>query len=177
MRVFAGLPLPPDVAGEIADWMRAWSSPALKTVDRENLHITLHFFGELSDEHVRRLAERVGALTHPRVEAALGEVGRFPPGGRPRVFYVSLARGGEQVEAIHRLFVETIAPLGHTGERRSFKPHITCARVRRDRSPASPPAFDRVSGRTFALDRLVLYESRLTPGGPHYHALRTVLFD
>ena len=177
MRIFAGLPLPADTAGEIAVWMRGWPAAGLKTVERGNLHITLFFFGELTEHQTRKLVECVGAVRHPRIEAVLGGIGRFPPGGRPRVFYVSLARGGEQVEAIHRLFVETIAPLGHTGERRSFKPHITCARVRRDRSPAPPPSFDGLSGRTFALDRLVLYESRLTPGGPHYHALRTVLFD
>jgi len=177
MRVFAGLPLPADVTGEIAAWMRGWSPAALKTVEREHLHITLHFFGEQSEEQVRKLVECVGAVTHPRVEAVLGGVGRFPPGGQPRVFYVSLARGGEQVEAIHRLFEETIARLGYAGERRPFRPHITCARVRRDRSPEPPPSFGRLAGWTFVLDRLVLFESRLTPRGPHYHPLQTALFD
>jgi 2'-5' RNA ligase len=177
MRIFAGLPLPADTAGEIADWMRGWPAAGLKTVERGNLHITVFFFGELTEHETRKLVECVGAVRHPRIEAVLGGVGRFPPGGRPRVFYVSLARGAEQVEAVHQLFMQTVAPLGYEEEGRPFRPHITCARVKRGRSPAPPPPFAEPAGRSFVLDRLVLFESRLTPAGPQYHPLETVLLD
>jgi 2'-5' RNA ligase len=63
--------------------------------------------------------------------------------------------------------------MGFPPEGRPFRPHITLGRVREGhRLP--PGAIDQLEnvapGTAFLADRVVLFESRLTPAGPVYGA-------
>lgn len=177
MRVFAGLPLPSEISGIIAEWMKGWKAGStVKRVERENLHITLLFFGERSEEQVRELEAALEPIEYPAIEATLGQVARFPPDGSPRVFFIDLDRGREEAQGLHRLLLRSLGPLTETGGGRRYTPHITVGRTRRDRIAAAAPPFDEYRGRPLLLDRMILFESRLSPKGPVYRPLKTVFF-
>jgi len=145
----------------------------------ERMHLTLHFFGSADDA----LEEGVrGAQAHPIAQPAFDlsfdGLGFFPERGSPRVLWLGVAAGLEQLRCLHAVFVGldlSRALPERTSE--PFTPHLTLARFR-DRVPraklaeiTSIPA----SAGPSRIDRVTLYESRLSPAGPTYIPLAEAL--
>ena len=176
MRLFCGLPLPPDAAAAVERWTAPWRSrfPRLAWVPATRMHISLHFFGEVAEAQARQLAEDLERVRAPAIQARAGEAGRLPPGRGPvRVLFLGLATGAAEVSALQALYASRIASLGHALESRPFVPHLTLARVR-----GPVPGVEEVSGGLsldFIFDRVILYESVLRPGGPDDLPLRTAV--
>ena len=96
MRLFTGLDLPAEVAGNLERLLErlrptariAWSPPA-------NLHITTKFIGEWPEERLGELKDVLAALP-PRAPLALhiAKVGFFPNPHSPRVFWCGIEAPG-----------------------------------------------------------------------------------
>ena len=88
MRAFLAIELSPECRAWIARGLDALRerNPAVRWVDPANLHVTLHFFGEIPDSEAPGIAAALGRATegHAPFPMALGRPGSF--GGRvPRV--------------------------------------------------------------------------------------------
>jgi 2'-5' RNA ligase len=153
--------------------------PGIRWVNAAGFHITLHFFGELDTRQVDALK---GAHSHPElsgplIPARLGSLGQFPPQGKPRVLWVSLARGGEEARACWDRFERVVAPLGWQPDPRGFTPHITAGRAGKEPAPSvdadrfSAPALD------FTFSEIVLFESVPGRGGAVYNPLERAALD
>jgi 2'-5' RNA ligase len=85
-------------------------------------------------------------------------------------------------EPLHRLYQACQAELGRVGiaaESRAFKPHLTIGRFR-ERGPDLTALLARQAQRQVGqlpVTQLVLYESRLQPGGARHIPLFTVPLD
>jgi len=186
--VFAALELPPSLRSAIAGAFSGARAiaPKAKWVSTEAMHLTLHFFGEVPEAQIEGFspvfADR--ALQRPAIRAQLGSAGFFPPGGPPRVLWVGLARGVEELRSFWERFTERLQPLranggplrGWSPDQRGFSPHITVAR-------AGPVPLSRqwaehvqVPSGEFLVQRCVLFQSVLGPGGPRYEPLRAIVF-
>lgn len=192
MRVFAGLPLPDRVVQGLYRWMRKWQDrySDWRLVSSHVLHITLHFFGDIPVSEMDRLSGRMDALQSSPIQASLAKVGCFPEKGPPRVLFVGLNAGCEEIKTLYKRFHELIRSLGYREDKREFVPHITIARRRRgvggmrssDRARLSLLPNDwRSEDRSvseleepFTVDRLILYESLLKPGGAEYIPVKQV---
>jgi RNA 2',3'-cyclic 3'-phosphodiesterase len=147
---------------------------AVKWVDARQLHLTLHFLGEIDD---RRLPAIVGALGDPLpmapVDVALGGWGVFPPRGAPRVIWAGVTAGTAGLSTAHRLLRDRLQALGLRLEPRPLSPHLTVGRVKDPVgsaltaavAAAAPPA-----AVTCRIDHCTMYQSRLSPSGPTYLA-------
>jgi 2'-5' RNA ligase len=198
-RIFAGLPLPAKSAQELCGWIETWKDRLTEwnPVKSKILHITLHFFGDTPIAEVERLSERMDRLQGSPIRASLSEVGCFPERGTPRVLFVGIGEGLEELKGLYKRFHELIRTLGYREDRRGFVPHITVARKRygggkRNRHPKENQ--QRLRGgaheidaqdhdflelapglkEPFALDRLILYESLLKTEGAEYIPLKQV---
>lgn len=178
MRAFVALEIPSEqVLEELVRFQHevAESGADLKLVERENLHFTVKFLGEISEEQARQADRRLAALTLHAVDITVRRVGAFPGGGRPRVVWAGVAQ--EEQAALSGLAASAIGALEGIGERdeRGFQPHVTLARVRSERNRESLIALiRRNSEREFGRARLVelkLKSSVLTPRGPFYKDL------
>lgn len=95
IRCFIAIPLSDEIkekAVEIQSRLRK-ANADVKWVERENLHITLRFLGEIEEakvEKVKRLMEEVAGRFSPQKLVFKG-VGAFPDLRRPRVVWI----GGE----------------------------------------------------------------------------------
>ncbi len=148
------------------------SGSDLKLVERENLHFTVKFLGELDGAQVSEVQSRLGRL---RLSGGVVEVkgtGAFPSTQRPRVVWAGVARESEAT--IHPIAREVIGGLEGIGERddRPFQAHITLARVRSFRNSRElGKLIANHSERSFGvadLSELKLKSSKLTPSGPIY---------
>lgn len=176
MRLFVAVDLT-DPARE-----RVWRASAplreesfpVKWVDRERLHLTLKFLGEVDGGRQPELSgalERAVAGFAP-LELRLGGVGAFPSLGQPRVLWVGVD-GPPDLVALRDAVEEAAAGLGFERESRAFHAHVTLGRARRG---ASRRAFEGLAEAAEAVELdeacrvegVELMESVLRPQGARY---------
>jgi 2'-5' RNA ligase len=174
MRAFVALEVPGPVLdslvgfqGEIAN-----TRADLKLVERENLHFTVKFLGEITEAQASQAFSRLGKLSLTRMDVQVRGAGAFPSASRARVIWAGVAR--ENVGQVSSLAADVISVLEGIGERddRPFQAHITLGRVR---SPANlrqlGDLLEKNSERAFGtaeISELKLKSSVLTPRGPVY---------
>ena len=157
--------------GRIASRLREQIASAAKAswVRPDRMHLTLQFFAGADDTLEQRVR---AALAHMPREAAfdltLEGLGIFPARGSPRVLWLGVREGVEQLRRVQKGLERALGVSGgHAG---SFSPHLTLARFR-DRVPRAilaEIADIRASAGPSRIDRVTLYESRLSPVGPTY---------
>ena len=124
MRLFVALTPPPDVLADVAAALAPARTlqPDLRWIPVERWHLTLAFFGEVPDESLSGVTERVGRkLSHrplPRpIELSFSGSGQFSR----RALWIGVAGDVDRLRAVARA-VST--------DRRPYRPHLTVARLR-----------------------------------------------
>jgi len=175
MRAFVALEIPdPAVLDRIVSVQKEIFATGadVKLVERENLHYTVKFLGEISQAQAAEASSRLNGLKLNSVEIDVQGIGVFPSSSRPRIIWVGAAE--EDAAKVSALAGEVIKSLQGLGESdsRPFRPHLTIARVRsarnvRELSAAVARSGNMVFGRV-KLAALKLKSSVLTPKGPVY---------
>lgn len=146
-------------------------------VERKNLHVTLKFLGDvptLEMAAVCRTMVKVASQIAP-LEIEIKGAGAFPQVRRPRVVWLGVGAGSEALLALHHAIDEALRPLGHRGDSRPFKPHLTLGYVREGSAMAGLTssileAADFEAGLTAVTEVLVM-ASHPDVGGPRYEVL------
>jgi len=136
MRLFVAIALPAAAAGEldsaVAPLRLAW--PELRWTGRDAWHLTLAFLGEVDEELIGKLGERLqrAAAHHARLSLSLGGAGAFPTAARARVLWTGI-RGDRR--GLAALAASVAAGARRAGappaqEGRRYEPHLTLARCR-----------------------------------------------
>jgi 2'-5' RNA ligase len=147
----------------------SWARPA-------SLHVTLKFLGEVE-------ASRVASLSLAGAGAAKGlapfnlsaaSAGAFPPSGAARVLWLGIGDDSGRLALLQRRLEEGCEAVGFPRESKSFKPHLTIARLR---TPGGAAALSEAHRQTpfgpfeFNVSEFVLMRSELGPGGSRYTPL------
>ncbi len=156
------------------------AAPAANWVREENIHLSLKFFGELSEWAPAALSALLApvGLAHQPLELRVGGLGAFPNLRAPRVVWMGVQHD-PRLELLHH-DVEGACDAGGYGlDARAFRPHITIARVRDGmksadaRALASAARAVRYAG-THRVAALSIVESVLEPGGPRYTQVASI---
>ncbi len=170
------------IALDITDEIRAKLGPILqdledsradlRMVDPVNLHFTVKFLGNITQDTIDRIAECMES-----VQGLLGfdikvqGLGAFPRASRPRVIWVGVSDGRDRMVALSERLDAELSALGFEKER-SHVPHLTLARSRRrGRNPEIAAFLEKMGDLeigTMHVDNLVLKRSDLSPRGPTY---------
>lgn len=185
MRLFLAVDLDEPLrqaAGRMADRIRRAAAirqaRAVRWVEPENLHVTLHFLGEVEDARARDLIQRLAPpLAAPAFEIGLGRTGVFPPQGPPRVLWIGIDPGASAMDAVHRELAARLTAADIPVEGRPLHAHVTMARLKQPvfadlRGLASGTA-PTTTGRC-PVEHVTLYRSHLGPHGPRYEALARI---
>jgi 2'-5' RNA ligase len=143
--------------------------PGAKWVEAENMHITLRFAGDVDGRTADEFAAFLDDIRVPPFSVSIAGVGAF--GGRdPRVLWAGV-EAGERLEALYRANDRAARSAGLEPEGRTFKAHVTLARMRGARQQAVA-RFLAENGalRTepFTPTRFVLFSARPGSGGGPY---------
>jgi 2'-5' RNA ligase len=154
----------------------------IKTVEPENVHLTLKFLG---DTPVSRITDIVDVM-RASVEGAgpfvleFRGVGAFPKRDRPRVIWVGV-EGDEGVRTMGDIANRIdlgVSKLGYKREKRRFSPHLTVGRVKfvRDKRGLMQLYSDHegVDFGNVTVSSIKLKKSVLGPRGPTYSTVEDV---
>jgi len=147
----------------------------LKTVETENVHLTLKFLGEIPEARAMEVAEAIREIHFQPFSFKVEEVGVFPSTSRPNVVWAGITDGTAELTKVFEDMDKRLSKLGFERERRRFSPHLTICRVRSGRNRAQLVAElaelrDMVFG-SVKVDRITLKRSVLTRQGPIYSTL------
>ena len=147
----------------------------LKPVERENIHLTLKFLGNVSSSRLSEVKTSLHQLAFPAFTTEIKGAGAFPNLNHMTVIWVGVNEGWSQVEQIYEQVEKLLSPLGFRKENRPFSPHITIARIRSGRKRDEIANFlqhlsDESFG-SFTVDKVRLKQSILSSSGPKYSTL------
>ncbi|MCW6507547.1 RNA 2',3'-cyclic phosphodiesterase [Lichenifustis flavocetrariae] len=165
-RLFTGLEIPPDLAGELA-MMRGGLSGA-RWIDTDNYHITLRFIGDIDMPTAREVATLLDDIRRQPFTVTLEGLSFFG-GDKPRAIVAKVQPSGPLVE-LQAEQERLIRRLGIPPEPRKFTPHVTLARLRGAPGIAVADylSYRGFLTRRFTADRFVLFSSRDSVGGGPY---------
>lgn len=123
IRLFAALPVPNEISGRLARLQRDLAGARWRP--EENFHVTLCFYGEVSQSQALKLDDLLGRITDPVFEIMVEGLGWF---GHNRVTSVwARITQSDPLDALSRRCVEAARRLGISTDRHPFTPHITLA--------------------------------------------------
>jgi 2'-5' RNA ligase len=166
-RLFVAIRPPEEIRDLLVDAMD--DAADFRWQQDEQLHLTLRFVGEVERPLAEDLASALAAIRSPPFELRVQGTGRFEQrnsgalwaGIEPKAPLAALAAKIERVCQSVEL----------EPERRAFHPHITLARWKGRRGREIATFLERTRGLAsdpFAVDRFMLFESRLSRHGAHY---------
>ncbi|WP_139490155.1 RNA 2',3'-cyclic phosphodiesterase [Brevibacillus dissolubilis] len=161
MRLFVALDIPP----QAVDYLEAVQKRVKQELQADrwqplhNLHLTLHFLGEVDEQLIPLLKEDmdlVASIIEP-FTLVVGKFGAFPKLERPRVMWLGIEGLVRSLQQLHLLLAKRfdLHP-GLTYDRKEYRPHITMAR-----GPHS-------DGKNVALPVADWNERLLDPNPPHW---------
>lgn len=170
-RYFIAIPLPDEARGRLIA-VPPPDVPGARLLGREELHLTLHFLGEVD---ARKLDMVRAALATVKVNAfpiALKGIGKFPPEGQAQVLWVGVEANAALMALHHSIGAALADAIGFRVEKRPYSPHVTLARLNEPAPPEVIHAYLEAHS-VFALpsvplDRFVLYSSEFAGNVPRY---------
>lgn len=171
-RTFVAIPMPEDAAARLAGLVRGLTVG--RRVDDDNLHLTLTFLGDVTDEGLEELHDTLSAIRGAPVDLRFEGLGVFGE-ERPRAVWAAVAADARLLE-LQKQVERAARKAGLSPEARRFVPHVTLARLKGRREDAAPLARflgERGAGivppvRAVAFS---LMSSQLRPEGAEYEEL------
>lgn len=167
MRLFVALAVPDRIAQQLL--LLAGGVPGARWQNREQMHLTLRFIGEVDGNDARALDDALAGIEAPAFDLQLHGVGQFG-NKQPHTLWAA-ARRNDLLEHLARKVDTAIRRVGQPQDAHKFTPHITLARLRH-------PELDKVrewltahalfTSEEFAVDAFCLYSSKLTSDGSVY---------
>lgn len=176
MRSFIAINLPNQVKDYIQKIIRELNEQNqradIKWSEKENLHLTLAFLGDVAEDKISLLAKQLKQnLTFKKFNAELGVLGAFPSAAQPRVIKLSVIAKDADLTEIYKKICETLFDFKIPIDQRLFSAHITLVRMK---NSVNANININIEPLTFTVDSIDLMASELTPNGPIYSIISKV---
>lgn len=178
VRAFLAIPVTPPAFDEgvrLLDRLRG-ALPEVRWVRGKGLHLTLHFFEDLSDDLAGTVVEaaRTASRDVGAYQAQLGGLGCFPRQGDERVLWIGMQQGHDETASLQGNVEDALHAAGLAREQRPFRAHVTLGRPRRRFDTATRRCWQRFAEESlppFTVAAVQLYRSHLGAGGSRYEVL------
>lgn len=180
IRAFLAIEPPENVLQEIShlqEKLKREISGRLSWTKPQGQHLTLKFFGDISKEDINNIYSAVQkrVVAEAKLNLKIEKLGVFPDARRPRVLWCAVAGDVERLINLQKKLDGDFAAIGFPAEERSFKAHLTLARIKDPRditgmSEALKKHDSFIAGE-FIADKLFLFQSNLSPQGAVYTKL------
>jgi 2'-5' RNA ligase len=151
---------------EFSDLRVGWERP-------EKLHLTLKFLGDVDDGQLQDLndAARETAKRISAFDLRVSKTGVFASAKNARILWLGVEDETGSLPKLNELLESACEEKGFLREKRSFKPHLTIARIREPRQ--SKELIERhlqndFQSNEFTISEIVIYQSQLQKSGSVY---------
>jgi len=150
----------------------------VKWVEVKNLHLTLKFLGEVEEKKVTQIEQIITStlVNFPSFEMRLSGFGVFPNLNYPRVVWIGIEEGKEQLKVLSEKVESSLIPLGFPKEKRPFTAHLTVGRVRSAKNKNQLISIieekKNIEIGKQRVEKIYLMQSFLKPTGPIYVPLK-----
>ncbi|MFA6216356.1 MAG: RNA 2',3'-cyclic phosphodiesterase [Candidatus Omnitrophota bacterium] len=182
MRAFIAIEIPQEIKGFLAALQKGLrrSNADISWVKPHNIHVTMRFLGEielLQQNAITKILDTV-SKRHSSFKLRLSSLGAFPNAKSPRVIWVGIDLGTEQLQKIAGELETALQGSGFSPEERPFTSHMTIGRTKSSLNRSLlVKIMENVNQRfeeekpEMIVSKITLFKSTLTPGGPVYEAL------
>jgi len=176
MRVFVAVEVIDDhILQKIKSMQESFSFKA-KPVRLDQIHFTLQFLGEISENKTEDVKKALGTVSFSKFDLTIIGSGAFPNTRNPKVVWLGVDKDGK--ERMSRLANDVNEILGAIDlkNEKPFKPHLTVFRIKNrigDITEELLKSKDTKFG-TQLISQIVLKKSDLSANGPEYTNLGTV---
>ena len=178
MRCFIAIELPEDVKAKIFHEFETLKKKNLfggKYVEKESLHLTMRFLGELNLEQINETKKKIKEIAFPKFICEIGKSGFFDNEKRINVLWVEVI--SKYLEPLEKKVAENFS--WFSSDYKKFSPHITTARVEyiNDRKGLIENVKNiHLKNTRFEVEKMVLMKSEMTRSGIKYKILESVMF-
>ncbi|MBU1197367.1 RNA 2',3'-cyclic phosphodiesterase [Candidatus Micrarchaeota archaeon] len=175
MRLFIAIDLPDEIERKLEqlthqakrlDLHASFSKP-------EQLHVTLLFLGERTEEEAQQIKEKLVQFQFPKFRLQVEGSGFFPSEDYIKVFWVGVHGTEEQLQKMH----EKMSELLEEPFRGPYVGHVTISRVKGkknvDKLKQLKHALEQEKYGEFEVKEFILRKSTLSPRGAVYEDLNT----
>ena len=171
IRCFLGIEIPEEIKEKIEDLQKQIRNLPLKAklVERENLHITVMFIGEVHEDYVKHVSEKCKELLkkYEPFEIDVKGLQAIPTNNFIRVLALKV-HDNNKITEISKDLAKHIKGTFH-------QPHLTLARVKsisnKDQVVKFITSHEGLHVGRFLVSSIKLFQSKLTPNGPIYKTL------
>gem|GEM_PF-167912 len=182
MRTFVAVPISRHTAEALSEIRKSFRAhdEQIRWAPPHQYHITLKFLGDVERSKAPEIVEAVrSAATRGALALAFQGVGAFPDWRRPRVIGSRVTDGAGELTELARAVQSAIAAVvPPVGGEAPFFPHVTLGRIKSRQAPEglyeSALRCSDVRVGPEVIDRVVVYESRLSPRGAVHLELESV---
>ena len=179
IRLFTAIEIPqfPKVI-ELMDAVKR-SGADVKLVETHNIHITLVFIGEIQENKLELVKEAMGKLSFNSFKVKLKGTGAFPNLSRPRVVWIGIEEGLQELRSIRGTLLKELLGRGvRPDDEKEFSPHLTIGRVKGPSNLLNLinviNEYQNIDFGEFIANKVTLFKSTLTSKGPIYDPLLEV---
>ena len=175
MRSFISIEIPGDIRDHIGNYIAEINGAltGVKWVKPENIHLTIKFLGNIREKDVPGLRDCItgAAKEFEPFMLTMTNLGYFPNFSNPRIVWIGVDGGLDSLLDVFQYMETCLEEAGYDREERTFSPHLTIGRARRNSTikvSGSVREFEPIS---FKIDKIALMKSTLTPQGPVYESI------
>ena len=146
-----------------------------KPVKLSNMHFTVQFLGEVSEEMIRKISDALSGIEFFTFSINLASIGVFPNPNSPRVIWIGTNSGVNELEKLAETIRTKLSHLGFSPDKK-FKPHVTIFRIK-NKIEGISSKLEKFSSYNFGkqiISEIKFKKSELTPNGPIYTDLLVV---
>src|SRR3989344_753116 len=174
MKLFIGIDLPEEIKNylyEIQNKIKNNKLAKINWVFKKNLHLTLKFLGEMEENKLSLLKERLSNIKNQKFNLTLLPMGIFPDVNNPRIMWVGIKKEEKLFELQRKIDDSTI---DLSNESMSFAAHLTLGRIKLIKNKKEfLKQFEeiKIEDLNFKIKKFALFKSKTMREGPRYEIL------
>ncbi len=181
IRTFIAVHVPETVRKQIAEFQNRLKPYGgnIRWVRPESIHITLKFLGDVLAEQIESITNAIHeAVSSTRsFDISVEGTGVFPNVRRPKVFWVGVEKGSEELKNLAAKIDEVCSKLHFQKEERGYSAHLTIGRVRSQKR--INPLMEalqamKFEGGSYHVDEVAVMKSDLLKTGAVYTVLHQI---
>ncbi len=172
MRLFTAIELPEDVRTKLLEI--APKAHGIRQVKPNQLHLTLNFIGNLAEEKLPELLEKLGRVHFSAFAMQIDGTGVFTK-RKPKVVWAGV-NASDELFRLQQELKDIIISCGIQQETRPFSPHITLSRAKPFADTEIITEFleknEKLTLPRFQVDSVTLWESVIDNNGAHHKMVK-----